>query len=360
MIKLHDYTVNRVIIERNDYNLGFLELSGRGAFHSQEIYGEGIIVAVVDTGVSPHSELEGRILRGASFVANTNNYTDDNGHGTHVAATVAGVNVGIAPKARILPVKVLDKDGNGRVEDLIRSLRWINQYRSPNGQKVNIVNMSLSAGKNLGANLQNQLHQAIKDLVKNDIAVIVSAGNTSREEILYPAAFYEVICVGAVDIERERALFSTMGNHIDVCQIGVDVISAWYKGGYASMSGTSMSAPIVSGIAALLACKHQEAFKETIKEDYLWRTIKLNTKDLGISGADREFGTGFCTLQPLEADIHLQNNSSHVKVNDGYFNLGEPIRITEGKVLIPTSFLAHFTGAFIKENGEQQTVRIRY
>ncbi|MGI6227160.1 MAG: S8 family peptidase, partial [Peptococcales bacterium] len=316
-------------------------------------------VAVIDTGVSPHPELRGRILNGKSFVDYTSRTYDDNGHGTHVAGTIAGRDVGIAPRANILPVKVLDGDGNGSIEDLIAGLNWINEYNSQSRAKVSVVNMSLSVDKNITEEEKAGFHQAIKTLVDNNVAVIVSAGNTGKEEIRYPAAFDEVICVGAVDINQKRALFSTMGDHIDVCQVGVGVISAWYKGGYAVMSGTSMSTPIVSGIGALIASKYKVTFNEFITEDYLWKSLKLNTKDLGIKGADREYGTGFSTLQPLELKVMMQNNSPYIRVNGQIYRASQKIDITQGNFWLPGNIFANVTGAYTTYS-DQDSLEMSY
>jgi len=359
VIKLHDFVVDDTMRGISESDLRFLNLSGRKSFHSQGIYGQETTVAVIDTGVSQHSELRGRVLNGKSFVDYTTRTLDDNGHGTHVAGTIAGRNVGIAPRANILPVKVLDGDGNGSLENLIAGLNWVNDYNNQNRTKVSVVNMSLSVDTELSEEEKNGLHQAIKGLVDNNVAVIVSAGNTGKEEIRYPAAFDEVICVGAVDIAQQRAMFSTMGDHIDVCQVGVDVISAWYQGGYAVMSGTSMSAPMVSGVAALLASKYKITFNEYITEDYLWKSLKINTKDLGIKGADREYGTGFSTLQPLELKAVLQNNSRYLRINGQVYRLDQEINFVEGSFWLPGSIFANATGAYITYS-DQDNLELSY
>ncbi|MFZ7104209.1 MAG: S8 family peptidase [Peptococcaceae bacterium] len=358
MIKLHDYVVSKTTARISEAELNFLSLSGRKAFHSQGIYGQDTIVAVVDTGVTPHQELRGKILTGKSFVTYTNRTFDDNGHGTHVAGTIAGSTVGIAPGAKILPVKVLDSEGSGSLENLVQGLEWVSRYNSRDRGRVSVVNMSLSVEDDLTEEEKTSFHNAIKALVDNDIAVIVSAGNTGKEDIRYPAAFPEVISVGAVDINQERAMFSTMGEHIDVCQIGVDVVSSWYKGGYAVMSGTSMSAPMVSGISALIASKYKETFAEVITEDYLWKSIKISTKDLGIEGADREYGTGFCTLQPLEVKMVVKNNSQILKVNEQVYKLDREINITDGSFWLPGGVMGDVTGAYV--NYVDDTLKYSY
>ncbi|WDV45949.1 S8 family serine peptidase [Clostridiaceae bacterium M8S5] len=322
MFKIDDFKVNAIRrgIRRED--LSFLNLSGRQCMYSQGIYGQGVIVAVIDTGVdSKHSELKGRVLKGRNFTQlrsiNRSITADKHGHGTHVAGSIAGSNVGIAPRAQILPIKVLDSNGKIDIKNIIEAMKWIKNYRSLDGKKVSIVSMSISTdGKNEEKAKLDELHKVIKDLVNANIAVICSAGNSYKEEVRYPAVFDEIICVGAVDVDLKSALFSTQGNHIDVCQVGVNVLSCAPNNKYAEMSGTSMSTPIVAGIAALIACKHQIALGESIPEDYLWRNLKMSTKDLGIPGADTKYGVGFCTLQPLEKEIVI-NNKKNVFSVDG-------------------------------------------
>ncbi|MFZ5944627.1 MAG: S8 family peptidase [Bacillota bacterium] len=359
MIKLQDFQINKTTMGLEEAELSFLNLSGRKAFYSQGIYGQDVTIAVIDTGVSLHSELRGRVLNGKSFVDYTSRTFDDNGHGTHVASSIAGKNVGIAPRANILPVKVLDSEGNGSLENLILGLEWVHEYNSKNRTKVSIVNMSLSVEDDMTDEEKNRFHTAVKTLVENNVAVIVSAGNTGKEEKRYPAAFEEVISVGAVDISQQRAMFSTMGDYIDVCQVGVDVIGAWYEGGYAVMSGTSMSSPLVSGMSALIASKYKLTFNENITEDYLWKSIKLNTKDLGIKGADREYGTGFCTLQPLELKMEIRNKSQYMKINGQVYKMEKVIDVAESSFWLPGSLLGEISGAYVQYS-EDEVLKYSY
>jgi len=136
----------------------------------------------------------------------------------------------------------------------------------------------------------NNLQTEISKLCKDGILVVCSAGNTGITELRYPGAYDEVVCVGAVDVQKKQANFTTQGNQVDVCQVGIDVISAYYEGGYIALSGTSMSTPIISGIACLLACQHKQKFKERISETKLYEALKMNTKDLGIKGVDKIYG----------------------------------------------------------------------
>ena len=330
-----DYTVGKSFTDGTfgEDDLKFLNLSGRKSFYSQGYYGQDIIVAVVDTGVSPHEELEDRLISpgintNQSYTYNFRNSKegsyDDRGHGTHVACSIAGKNVGIAPKCKILSVKVLDGSGGcNNTMDIVNGIRKAIQWRGTNGEKVNIISMSLSGTmQTLGANAVENLHSAIKSAVDNNILVVCSSGNTGVEETeRYPACFDEVVTVGAVDVDKQLAMFSTKGNQVDVCQVGVNVLSANYKGGYVAMSGTSMSTPLTSGIACLIACRHKQQFGEHITERKLYEALKMNTKDLGIKGVDKLFGAGFCSLQPLNVRLELKVGENTAILN------GEKIKL---------------------------------
>jgi len=356
---LNDFNIDKFIDNISTEDLQFLKLTGYEAYYSQRIYGQDVIIAVADTGVTPHEELKGNVIGGKSFVDYTNSYYDDNGHGTHVAASIAGKNVGVARLTKILPVKVLDKDGYGNLSDLIRGLYWISDYKVKYGANITAVNLSLSSSNNEWEVI-DVLHEAIKTLVENNIAVIASAGNSGETEITYPAAYDEVISVGAVDINKRRALFSTMGNYVDLCQIGVNVLSAWYEGGYAVMSGTSMSTALVSGIAALISSKHSQVFNQSISEDYLYKSLKLNTKDLGVRGTDIKYGAGFCTLQPLELEMRLKSNSNRAYVNGKKIRLNNNVDIDGDRIIMPMDVLPNYTGAYARYDGKKGNVEFIY
>ena len=227
--KLNEVIINGTFkndeLNRDSFN--FLELSGRKTMYSRGIYGQGVVVAVLDTGVSPHSEFENRLLQGKNCIPTYGNTStkDDNCHGTHVAGTIAGKTCGIAPKAEILPVKVLSADGSGEWNDVIRGLDFARTWRSGD-KKVKIISMSLSSGSSqITATEKTNLETAINKCVEAGILVVVSAGNTSKEELRYPACFENVVTVGAVDVDKKLAEYSTFGNNVDVCQVGTKVIS---------------------------------------------------------------------------------------------------------------------------------------
>lgn len=355
---LDDFTLDAVYksdeLTKDSFN--FLELSGRKAMYSQGIYGQGVVVAVLDSGISPHPEFENRLLPGKNCIEGYGNtsWHDDNMHGTHVAGTIAGKTCGIAPKAEILPVKVLTATGGGEWKDVVKGLDYARTW-SVDGKKVKIISMSLSGGSSqITTTERTNLEAAINRCVEAGILVVVSAGNTAKDELRYPACFDSVVTVGAVDWDKQLAQYSTFGNHVDVCQVGSKVISAYYQGEYAELSGTSMSTPVTSGIAALLACANKEKYKTDITERKLYEALKMNTKDLGIKGIDKYFGAGFCTLQPLNMTIETELGSKTVKFNGEAVEVDVATQIVDGRTLFEMRSFAERTGAKISWEAENE------
>jgi subtilisin family serine protease len=234
-------------------------------------------VAVLDTGIAKHPELT--IAGGKACMGNSTG--DDNGHGTHVAGTIAALDndegvVGVAPGARLWAVKVLGKNGSGRVSSVICGLDWVYKHRDT----IDVVNMSLSApavGKDqnscAGGNT-TPLHRAIcKVVVDGGVTVVVAAGNDGQNaDTRVPATYDEVITVSAfVDFDGKPggngasscsndgddsfADYSNFGEDIDIAAPGECIRSTWRRGKYATLSGTSMATPHVTGAVALYIAK---------------------------------------------------------------------------------------------------------
>lgn len=212
--------------------------------------GTGIDVAVVDTGIDKdHPDLT--VAGGENFVskppwkpADPNKWDDDNGHGTHVAGTIAALDneigvVGVAPEASLYAVKVLDRTGSGYVSDVIEGLEWC----IDNGMQV--VNMSLGTNSDI-----ESLHDACDAAQAAGLLLVAAAGNDGGA-VDYPAAYDSVIAVAAVDSTDIRPSWSSYGDAIELAGPGMDIYSTWKGGGYETHSGTSMAAPHVSGTLAL-------------------------------------------------------------------------------------------------------------
>ncbi|TVY23887.1 Subtilisin-like protease [Lachnellula hyalina] len=207
--------------------------------------GSGANVYVVDTGIyTGHSEFGGRASMGANFVTGSDN-TDENGHGTHCAATIAGTNYGVAKSANVVGVKVLGKDGVGSTSDVISGVQWVGANHAANA----VLTMSL------GESFDSAVNSAVKSIYNLGVTVVVAAGNSATDVSGFsPASEPTAITVGAIDSGDARASFSNFGSLVDIFSPGVNILSAWIGGTDATrmMSGTSMAAPHVAGLAAYL------------------------------------------------------------------------------------------------------------
>jgi len=212
-----------------------------------------VVVAVLDTGIGfSHPALAGRLTAdGYDFVdddadaSESPNGLDDDGDGqtdemTGHGTFVAGLVTLVAPQARILPLRVLDSDGNGRAFILAEAI----DYAVDHGAAV--INLSLSTQAYSLA-----LEQALKHANDSGVVVVAAAGNDASDQVVYPAGGYKVVSVSATDAENRKASFANYGSLVDFAAPGVSVLGP-VPGGYAFWSGSSMAAPFVSGEAALL------------------------------------------------------------------------------------------------------------
>ncbi|KAJ3416227.1 serine protease [Chytridiales sp. JEL 0842] len=207
--------------------------------------GEGVDAYIIDTGVLiSHPDFEGRARVGASF-STDNNDVDGNGHGTHVAGTVAGKTYGVAKKANIIAVKVLSGSGSGSNSDVIAGVNWVAQQASRSGRK-SVANMSLGGGANTAVD------NAVAAAVRAGVTMVVAAGNNGRDACSNsPARTPDAITVAASDINDVIASFSDRGTCVDIIAPGVNILSSWNNGATRSISGTSMASPHVAGVVAV-------------------------------------------------------------------------------------------------------------
>ena len=208
--------------------------------------GSGVRVYVVDTGVDEnHPEFQGRIGDKFSGIDGSN-ASDCNGHGTHVAGTIAGETAGVAPGATIVPVKVLNCRGSGSTLWILRGLDYVMADYAMRRQP-SVVNLSL------GGPVDPALDAAIAAMVSRGITVVIAAGNDNKSACLVsPARVPSALTVGASDVSDRRASFSNHGSCLDLFAPGAGVRSAWLGGTYRNLNGTSMAAPHVAGVAALI------------------------------------------------------------------------------------------------------------
>ena len=213
--------------------------------------------------------------------------SDIQGHGTHVAGIIAGKTCGVAPDARIMPLKVFGSGNGFQFQDAFRWIRMHNASCDP-ADKVVAVNCSWGGGNDPAMNY------IIRELVAEGVVVVVSAGNSgdgdpeTSEVYNYPGFLWEVVTTGALGQDGITAKYSSSYDGIDLGAPGTDIYSAWPGGGYKLLSGTSMAAPHVTGAAALIAAawKDREGVlpKEGDVEGVLFKHIANKGADERLSG----------------------------------------------------------------------------
>lgn len=239
--------------------------------------GKGVVVAVLDTGADKnHPDLKDVIIDGKNFTPDYNgdakNFSDNQGHGTHCAGTIAGVIdnsgvIGVAPEVKLIIGKVLQGNGSGDYYDIIAGIKWATNWVGPNGETVRVISMSLGGPVDVPA-----LYSAIKAAVDKGISVVCAAGNNgdgnhNTNEYNFPGAYQDVIEVGATDVTDNVASFSNTNDKIDVVAPGVDIVSSMPNGRWAKMSGTSMATPHVAGAIALLISAFETEDKRLSEEE---------------------------------------------------------------------------------------------
>lgn len=280
--------------------------------------GAGVVIAIVDSGVdAQHPEFAGRLLSGASWVDCGNGpvpcsrWDDAHGHGTAVAGVAAAPDdnrgiIGIAPDAMILPVRVLDHNNTGVAGNVAAGIRWAAD------RGAHVINVSIGGPPGSGpvldlVGLNGGIAEAAEYALNKNVLVVFAAGNESTpvcaNESLTTAA--GALCVGAVDRRGLHAPYSNFGHGIDVVAAGgvgsvfcdhdeEDVLSTWPlekdecddgRAGYTTAAGTSLAAPHVSGVAALLA-------QRGVRGRAAGSRIRATAADLGVPGPDPLYGAG--------------------------------------------------------------------
>ncbi len=207
--------------------------------------GEGVTAYVIDTGVRiTHTDFGGRASHGYDAIDNDNTAQDGHGHGTHVAGTVAGGKYGVAKKAKIVGVRVLDNSGSGTTAQVVAGIDWV----TANAVKPAVANMSLGGGAD------SALDAAVRNSIASGITYAVAAGNESANaSTKSPARVTEAITVGATTSSDGKAYYSNYGSVLDIFAPGSSITSAWNSGDSATntIDGTSMASPHVAGAAAV-------------------------------------------------------------------------------------------------------------
>ncbi len=267
---------------------------GSDSAHASGQTGKTIKVAVLDTGIDyNHTDLNLNYAGGFNFVNGTADPLDDNGHGTHIAGTIAAIKnnvgvIGVAPDVKIYALKVLDAQGKGYTSDIIAALQWsVN-----NG--IQITNSSYGTPTNPG----NGLESAFTALEAKGIINVASAGNSGTclgdtNTTEYPAMYSSVIAVAAIDSSNARPCFSATGNKIELSAPGVNINSTKLGGGNILYNGTSMAAPHVTGVAALLMGMNiTDSNGNGRINDEIRNILDSSAIDIGTVGYDKWHGYG--------------------------------------------------------------------
>lgn len=257
---------------------------------------DGQVLAVLDTGVeASHLDLAGVVLPGFDVLGTTDGSVDPHGHGTHVAGIAAAIGdngidiAGTAPGLAILPVRVLDEAGLGSASDVAAGVYWAVDHGAT------IINLSLGSREPSGV-----LAESIRYAVSRGVLVVAAAGNLADDRPVWPAAMPEVIGVTATDDTDSIPSFASRGTWVDLAAPGDGILSTFAGDSLQMLSGTSMAAPLVAGVAALVRAREPELTPRRVRARLIY-----NAEDIGAPGRDAVFGYGLLaaatTLRPVPA-----------------------------------------------------------
>lgn len=278
--------------------------------------GNGICAAILDTGIALHPDLKDRVAGFRDFTGSSIKCRDDSGHGTHVAGILAGNGIssggtyaGMAPRTDLLIGKVLDREGNGNVDNVISGIQWVMESAVSCG--IRIVNISVGTQPDLAQSQKDRLQKAVEELWDMGLIVVVSAGNYGPRSgtVVVPGNSRKVITVGVPDSpssfsrsRRERINYSGRGptNECvikpDIFAPGTGILSCNSRFSfpgeppYIMKSGTSMATPVVSGALACLLSKYPDMTNVEVK-------LKLRESCMKIPGT--ESGWGLLNVEQL-------------------------------------------------------------
>lgn len=276
--------------------------------------GTDIKIAIIDTGINyNHPDLDDNVVGGESFIGYTVDYMDDHGHGTHVAGIIAAEDneigvIGVAPEADLYGLKALDNKGRGYLSDIVAAIDWAVVAG------MQIISMSIGSNSDY-----LPLHEACDNAYDAGLLLVAAAGNDGWwwwDTVDYPARYDSVISVAATDKNDNRPFWSSRGPSLELAAPGVNIYSTYLDGTYATMSGTSMACPHVSGTAALIFNSPVDPAYDS-DSDGVWDAPEVREKlkdtadDLGSAGWDNQYGWGLvdaneAALQP-GVSMHVES-----------------------------------------------------
>ncbi|CAL9667448.1 S8 family peptidase [Streptomyces sp. enrichment culture] len=231
-----------------------------GTYTYPDSAGEGVTAYVIDTGVRvTHQEISDRASYGYDAVDGDTTASDGNGHGTHVATTIAGTTYGVAKKAEVVAVRVLDNNGSGTTAGVIAGIDWVTAHHSG----PSVANLSLGGGAS------TTLDNAVRASIASGVTYAVAAGNSAANASSYsPARVTEALTVGATTNTDARASYSNYGAVLDLFAPGSSITAGWNTGDTATntISGTSMATPHVAGAAAVYLAGHSSATPDQVAD----------------------------------------------------------------------------------------------
>ena len=266
--------------------------------------GEGIRIAILDTGFAEHPDLVDawKLEEAVNCSSDPKPLDEGSGHSVHVCGIISGSDndfgvVGVAPKAKCYAIKVLDNRGSGSYESISAGLRKAIDLN------VDIINMSLGAP----SEPPSYIHDLIKEAVSKGIVVVAAAGNDSKA-VNYPARYDEVIAVAALDEGGNLATFTSRDSSVDIVAPGTNIYSTHLNGQYCKMSGTSQASPFVAGICALIkaALKNKNLLLEFgnqfCQEDMIVALRNISSLSNGhvVPGEEQNWGPGVPKLANID------------------------------------------------------------
>lgn len=255
VVQNHTFTVNETQSNPPSWGLDRIDqkdTKGDKKYTFPDTAGEGVTAFVIDTGVRMTHKDFGKRAKSGFDAIDGGEADDGQGHGTHVAGTIAGTDHGVAKKANIVAVRVLDDQGSGTTEQVVKGIDWVTK----NAKGPSVANMSLGGPKD------EALDAAVQKAVDSGITFAVAAGNESQDaDNASPARVKDALTVAASDDADKQADFSNFGKLVDIYAPGVDIVSATNTGDDATetLSGTSMASPHVAGAAALFLGANKDA-----------------------------------------------------------------------------------------------------
>lgn len=275
-------------------NLWQFDMVDASYAHGYEAYGNEVRVAVIDTGCYLHDDFKDNVIVTRSYINDIEDetdtdVTDNDGHGTHVAGIISRV----APEAKLVILKCMDKSGSVTLEQLIKPI-----FDAVYEYGCSVINISwIIEASDLNEEEISWIEEWI-DFSAEYAVIVAAVGNGGTTNLAYPAAFDNVIGVGSIGSEKDISSFSRINDSVMVVAPGENVLSTYNDGEYASKSGTSQAAPLVSGLAAAAL-----SVKEDLTPSELKEIIVNSCEDLGDDGYDRTYGYGLINgkniIEPL-------------------------------------------------------------